>query len=226
MNGDPCATLHRATWPCTLPGSETLGCPWYVGAALSRAKPNLCACAAAAAATLALAGCSGDERRDAGADDRTYTVDIERAAFLPRQHLAQRSALVISVRNAGAAAIPNLAVTVRGFADRSGGPREADLGRDLWIVDRAPVGTTTAFEDTWTAGRLEPGRTADLRWEVTPVVAGTHELSYELAPAIAGAGQLELESGGAARGSLKVRVDGAPARARVDPRTGRVLREE
>lgn len=179
-----------------------------------------------AAATLALGACGGDDRRDAGTRDRTYSVDVERASFLPRQHLAQRTTLLLSVRNAGEATIPNLAVTVRGFADRSGGPREADLGRDLWIVDRAPVGTTTAFEDTWTAGRLAPGRTAELRWEVTPVVAGTHELSYDLAPAIAGAGQLELESGGAARGSLKVRVDGAPARARVDPRTGRVLREE
>jgi hypothetical protein len=175
---------------------------------------------------LALAGCGGEDRRDASVSDRTYTVDIERAAFAPRQRLAQRSSLVISIRNAGAQAIPNLAVTVRGFADRSGGPREADLGRDLWIVDRAPAGTETAFEDTWTAGRLAPGRTAQLRWQATPVVAGTHELTYEIAAAVAGAARAELRSGARARGELAVRVTERPPRTRVDPRTGGVRREE
>jgi len=175
---------------------------------------------------LALAGCGGDDRRDAGATNRTYTVDVERASFAPRQRLAQRSTLVISIRNAGEAAIPNLAVTVRGFADRSGGPREADLGRDRWIVDRAPAGTTTAFEDTWTAGRLAPGRTAELRWAATPVAAGTHRLTYEIAPAVAGGAQVELESGARARGALTVRVTDTPARTRVDPRTGAVRRRE
>ena len=177
-----------------------------------------------AAATLALGACGGENRRDAGTRDRTYSVDVQRASFQPRQRLAQRNALVLWVRNTGEEAIPNLAVTVRGFADRSGGPREADLGRDLWIVDREPRGTTTSVEDTWTAGRLAPGRTAELRWEVTPVVAGTHELTYEIAPATAGGGRVELESGGRARGSLTVRVSATPSRARVDPRTGTVVR--
>ena len=198
--------------------------PWYVGAALRRARANLCACAATAAATLAFAGCGGGERRDAGASDRTYTVDVERASFLPRQHLAQRNALVIAVRNTGAETIPNLAVTVRGFTDRSGGARDAGLGRDLWIVDRGPGEATTAFEDTWTAGRLAPGRTATLRWEVTPVVTGTHTLTYEIAPEVAGAGRLQLAGGRAAEGSLTARVSGTPAKARVDPRTGDVVR--
>jgi len=194
---------------------------------LRRARPNHCACAAAAAATLALAGCGGgEERRDAGVADRTYTVALERASFLPRQRLAQRNALVISVRNAGERAIPNLTVTVRGFTDRSGGPRDADLGRDLWIVDRPPAGATTAFEDVWAAGRLQPGRTATLRWEVTPVVAGTHELTYEIAPATVGGGRIALPGGAAPRGSLTVHVTGKPARARVDPRTGGVVRQE
>lgn len=175
---------------------------------------------------LALAGCGGDERRDAGRTDRTYSVAVERASFLARQRLAQRNALVISVRNTGAAAIPNLAVTVRGFTDRAGGPRDADRRRDLWIVDRAPQRAATAFEDVWTAGRLEPGRTATLRWEVTPVVAGTHELTYEIAPSTAGSGRVEVAGGRAPRGSLTVRVIGRPPRSRVDPRTGAVVRQE
>ena len=191
------------------------------------ARANLRACATTAAAlALGLAGCGGDDRRDAGAEERTYTVDVERASFLPRQHLAQRNALVIAVRNAGEETIPNLAVTVRGFSDRSGGPRNADLGRDLWIVDNGPGRAATAFEDTWTAGRLAPGDTATLRWEVTPVVAGTHRLTYEIAPAIAGRGRAELEGGGEAEGSLTASVSAKPAQARVDPRTGQVQRSE
>ena len=156
--------------------------------------------------------------------DRTYTVEIERVSFAARQHLAQRNALVIAVRNTGEQTIPNLAVTVRGFDTRSGAPRETDFGRDLWIVDNEPAGARTAFEDTWTAGRLAPGGTAELRWDVTPVVPGTHELTYEIAPTLAGDARLELESGARPRGSLAVRVADEPATARVDPQTGRVVR--
>ncbi|HVF77481.1 MAG TPA: hypothetical protein VNA28_04210 [Solirubrobacteraceae bacterium] len=190
---------------------------------MRRARANLWACAAA---TLAVAACGGGERRDAGVRASTYTVDVERVSFLPQQRLAQRNALVIAVRNAGEETIPNLTVTVRGFAGRTTGSRDAGLGRDLWIVDQAPGGTTTAFEDTWSAGRLDSGRTAQLRWEVTPVVAGTHKLTYEIAPAVAGSSRLKLRSGERARGSLTVRVSGKPAQARVDPRTGAVQRKE
>jgi hypothetical protein len=175
---------------------------------------------------LVLGACGGAERRDAGSTAATYTVDVRRASFAPRQHLAQRNALVISIRNTGERTIPDLAVVVRGFAERRSGSRDADAGRDLWIVDRGPDGATTAFEDTWTAGRLEPEQTATLRWQVTPVVAGTHELRYEIAPAVAGRGRVRLAGGAPARGSLTARVADRPAAARVDPRTGAVRRRE
>lgn len=187
--------------------------------------PNLCVGAAAAAAALAFAGC-GDERRDAGVPGGTYAVAVERASFPLEQHLAQRSALVIAVRNGGARAIPNLVVTVHGFTDRRGGARNSDPTRDLWIIDRGPAGAATAFPDTWAAGRLAPNRTATLRWDVTAVVAGTHKLTFEVAPALAGPARAQLSGGGEPRRSLTVRVRGKPAAARVDPRTGGVQRGE
>ena len=199
---------------------------WYVGAALRRAPAILCAPAAAVAATLGLAGCGGAERRDAGAGAATYTVAVQRASFPAQQHLAQRTALVIAVRNTGDRAIPDLVVTVRGFTDRSGGARNADPGRDLWIVDRAPAEAGTALQDSWSAGRLEPGRSATLRWELTPVVAGRHDVRYEIAPGFAGAARAQLAGGDAPRGTLRARVTDQPAKARVDPRTGAVVREE
>ena len=201
--------------------------PWYVGAALRRATANLCACAAAIAATVPLGACGGQPRRDAGAPEGTYTVAIARASFPARQHLAQRSALELTVRNTGERAIPELVVSVHGFTDRSGGSRDADLGRDVWIVDDGPRAAASAFEDTWIAGRLEPGRARTLRWELTPVVAGTHAVRYEIAPSLTGAARVRLaRGGGRAGGTLRARVSGAPARARVDPRTGEVRRSE
>jgi hypothetical protein len=193
---------------------------------LPRATPTLFACAAASAAALALGACGGGERRDAGASRDTYAVAVERHAFPAEQRLAKRASLVLTVRNTGAQAIPNLVVTVRGFNDRAGGPRDVDLGRDLWIVDDPPRSAQTAFADTWTAGRLAPGRATTLRWNVTPVVAGTHTLRYEIAPQLAGGARARVAGGGPATGSLRVRVTDAPAPARVDPRTGAVRRRE
>lgn len=199
---------------------------WYVGAAVRRAPAILCAPAAAVAATLLLAGCGAGERRDAGAPGATYTVAVPRADFAPRQRLARRTALVLAVRNTGERAIPDLVVTVRGFTDRSGGARDADRSRDLWIVDAGPARAATALDDTWATGRLEPGRAAILRWELTPVVAGRHDVRYEISPGLTGAGRAQLAGGGVPRGTLSARVVGRPASARVDPRTGAVVRDE
>jgi hypothetical protein len=187
---------------------------------------SLCASAATAVAALLLGACGGEERRDSDAPDGTYTVAV-RSSFPARQHLAAQTTLALTVRNAGDEGIAELVVTVRGLTDRAGGPRNADLGRDLWIVDEGPGAAATAFQDTWTAGRLEPGHSVTLRWRLTPVVAGTHTVRYEIAPSLAGGARARLAGGGgAAAGALRVRVTDTPARARVDPRTGRVLRNE
>ena len=201
--------------------------PWYVGAALRRVTANLCACAAATAATGLLGACGGgDERRDADAPDGTYEVAVERRSFPSEQRLAKQATLVLAVRNTGDETIPDLVVTVRGFQDRAGGSQDADLGRNLWIVDEGPGAAATAFADTWTAGRLAPGRSATLRWRVTPVVAGTHTVRYEVAPALTGAARAQVAGGGRPAGALRVRVSGRPAQARVDPDTGKVRRGE
>jgi hypothetical protein len=194
---------------------------------LRRVTANLWACAAATAATLLLGACGGGERRDADAPEGTYAVEVTRSAFPARQHLAAQTTLALTVRNTGDEAIPDLVVSVRGFTDRAGGPRDADFGRDVWIVDEGPGRAATAFEDTWSAGRLGPGRSATLRWRLTPVVAGAHTVRYEIAPSLAGGARARLAAGGgAAAGALRARVLKTPARARVDPRTGRVLRNE
>ena len=61
---------------------------------------------------------------------------------------------------------------------------------------------------------------------MTPVVAGTHTLRYEIAPALAGGARAQLADGGTPAGALRVRVADKPAKARVDPRTGAVRRDD
>ena len=203
------------------------GCLWYVAAAVWSRPANLRAGAVGAAAALlaAAAGCGGGDRRDAGISDRTYTVDVARASFPARQHLADKPVLAITVRNAGDTTIPNLVVTLQGFDERSGQPGQADPRELVWVVDDAPASATTAFADTWAAGPLEPGREAALRWRVTPVQTGTHTLRYAVAADLAGPAQTRLADGGSPRGAITVKVDSTPPGARVDPRTGAVTRE-
>jgi hypothetical protein len=200
---------------------------WYVGAAVRSGPANLRAGAVVTAVTLlvAAAGCGGGERRDAGASDRTYTVDVVRASFPERQHLGDDASFVMTVRNAGDTTIPNLVVTLRGFAERSGEAAQADARELVWLIDEPPAGAETAIEDAWAAGPLQPGREVALRWRVTPLETGTHVLDYAVAADLAGAARTRLVGGGRPRGAITVRVDDRPTRARVDSRTGRVVRE-
>lgn len=176
---------------------------------------------------LAAAGCGGGQRQDANDGGRgPYVIDLERAQFPARQRLARRCTFVITVRNAGEATIPNLAVTLRGFTRRTSSPRATTPSVSLWTIDRSPHGRNTAIEDTWAAGALAPGKRASLRWQVTPIVAGTHVLSYSIASSLQGSGRMQRAGGGAPRGALTVRVDGKPPSTRVDPQSGRVVRDE
>ena len=71
-----------------------------------------CALIAASAAALAVAGCGGGQRQDADEPSGTFQVDVVRASFPVKQHLAQPERFVIAVRNTGDKTVPNVAVTV------------------------------------------------------------------------------------------------------------------
>jgi hypothetical protein len=170
-----------------------------------------------AAAVLALGGCGGGGGRDGGA---VHTVQIVRAAFPPVQRLGQVSTFVMTVRNAGDTPIPDLVVTLRGFSERAGGER-----RPLWIVGTSPRGAVTAVDDTWAVGALRPGARTTLRWRAAAVLPGMHEFDYTIAAGLGDGALARLPGGRPAHGSLSVHVIPKPAVARVDPRTGRVVRE-
>jgi hypothetical protein len=108
--------------------------------------------AVAALATVALAGCGGGERQDANEPSGTFRVAVVRASFPTKQHLAQPERFVIAVRNTGRETVPNVAVTVNSFAERSEQAGLADPERAVWIVDSSPSGGQTAYTSSRATG--------------------------------------------------------------------------
>jgi hypothetical protein len=160
------------------------------------------------AAALALTGCGGGTRAEPG--DGVRTVRVVRVAFPARQHLAQRTTFAITVRNPGDAPIASVTGTLGGLSERA--PDGTD--RMLWIADEPPDPGVAAIGDARASGKLDPGEEVTLRWVLTAAAAGTHALSWE------------VPGGDRPRGTITARVAAKPPFARVDPRSGAVLREK
>ena len=180
---------------------------------------------AAGMAALAVAGCGGGTRQDAAEPSGTFQVDVVRASFPTKQHLAQPERFVIAVRNSGDKTVPNVAVTVSSFAERSEQAGLADPERAVWIIDDSPRGGQTAYTNTWALGRLAPGQTRRFVWRVTAVQSGTHTVKWQVAAGLNGKAKATLSGNRAPAGSVTVDVSDKPAQARVDPKTGNVVRE-
>jgi hypothetical protein len=180
---------------------------------------------AAGLAALAVAGCGGGERQDADEPSGTFEVDVVSATFPTKQHLAQPERFVIAVRNSGQKTVPNVAVTVSSFAERSEQAGLADPDRAVWIIDDSPRGGQTAYTNTWALGRLAPGQTRRFVWRVTAVQSGTHTVKWQVAAGLNGKAKATLSGNRAPAGSVTVDVSDKPGQARVDPKTGKVVRE-
>jgi hypothetical protein len=174
-----------------------------------------------------VAGCGGGQsaRQDADEPSGTWTVDVVEAKFPRSQRLAEQATLRIEIRNEENRAIPNVAVTVDSFTERSDQAGLADAERPLWIVDDAPRGGTTAYTNTWALGRIAPGQTKTFEWKVTPVKAGTHKVSYRVAAGLDGKAKARLDGGNRPEGTFTVKVSGEPSQSRVDPETGDIIRD-
>jgi hypothetical protein len=186
-----------------------------------------------AAALVAVAGCGGNGQ-DADEPSASYRLDVVNASFPAEQHIADSSTMRIRVRNAGNRTVPVVAVTVetrggrrRGgltsFGQSSGDADQADPNRPVWVLDRGPHGGTSAYSNTWTLGRLPPGRTKTFEWKLTPVEPGDYAVRYRLAAGLDG--NARLAQGSRAGGSFKVTISDKPVPARVDD-DGNVVRGE
>ena len=177
-----------------------------------------------AVAAVAFAGCGGGTRQDANEPSGMFRVDIVRASFPAKQRLAEPQRFVITVRNAGSKAVPNVAVTVDSFATRSEQAGLADPSRAVWIVDDGPRGGDTAYVNTWALGRLAPGQTKRFVWRVTAVQPGTHTVKWQVAAGLNGKARAVLDDNQAPAGSFTVDISSRPAQSHVNPATGEVVR--
>jgi hypothetical protein len=172
-----------------------------------------------------LAGCGGGQRQDAHEPSGNFQVDVVKASFPLRQHLAKQEHFVVAVRNTGAQAVPDLALTIDSFSHVSQEAALADPRRPTWIVDRGPIGGDTAYTNTWALGRLAPGQTRTFDFKVTPVLSGTHKVTWRVAAGLNGKARAVTAGHGVPMGTFTVAVSGRPARAVVDPATGQVIRK-
>jgi len=147
---------------------------------------------AASVAAVAVGGCGGGKSQDADEPSGMFQVDVVRASFPTKQHLAQPERFVIAVRNTGNETVPNVAVTVSSFAARSEQAGLADPERAVWIIDSSPRGGDTAYTNTWALGRLAPGQTRRFVWRVTAVQAGTHTVKWQVAAGLNGKAKATL----------------------------------
>jgi hypothetical protein len=188
-----------------------------------------------------MAGCGAGERQDENEPEGSFAVQILDASFPKQQRLAERSDLVITVRNAGRKTIPNIAVTVYGLDTKRRNPELADPDRPRFAVNGVPVsiggfpdaredtplGCDTAYVDTWACGPLRPDAEKEFRWSVTPVVAGPFMIDYRVSAGLDGkARAVTAARGESAGGSISGIVSAAPPQTRVGDDGRSIVTEE
>lgn len=186
--------------------------------------PRVAALTAALATAAVVAGCGGGgARQDEAEADGTYTVQVSRARFARLQGLGETTPFSVVVRNPGTETIPNVAMTVDGFANPDAVPGAADPQRPIWIVNAGPLGGKTAYVNTWALGPLKPGQSRVFTWSVTSTVPGTHTLSYRVAGGLNGNARAVTAGNGVPQRSVTARVTRRPRTSTVDPQTGAVV---
>ncbi len=194
-------------------------------------------------ATLAVAslvaGCGGSEQNP-GEPHGKFPVSVA-SSFPSSQKLAEQTSFMVSIKNLGSKAIPDVAVTVldpkygtaaQAFGtllqeNGAGQPILASRSRPVWIIDQAPGpcgyscksrgpgGAATAYSNTWALGKLAPGRTAVFRWKLTAVQPGAYTVEYEVAAGLNGYAKAVLSNRSPARGEFRVHISSVPEQMTV-----------
>jgi hypothetical protein len=194
-------------------------------------------------AALTLSACGSGPPQDAAVPSGRFPVAVSAVSFPASQRLSEHTRFTISVRNAGAKAIPDIAITItdppygteaQSFGTLIGNPGPgqpplANRSRPVWIIDQppgpclyschqgGPGGAVTADANTWALGRLAPGRTAKFTWAVTAVQPGTYSVRYQVSAALFGRKAVAVKSGPKPlTGTLRVKISQAPRQAYVN----------
>jgi hypothetical protein len=93
------------------------------------------------------------------------------------------------------------------------------------VIDNTPHNGVTAENATWAMGPLAPGATRTFSWQLTPVKPGTWSVGYRVDAGLNGKALAALANGQPPTGAFKARIANIPPQSRVDPNTGRVIRQ-
>jgi hypothetical protein len=195
---------------------------------------------------LALTACGGGQEQNAKEPKGRFPVSIDAARFPTSQTLSQHTHLVITVRNSGTKAIPNLAVTLcnvtcgypapQGQGSSSGAfsanidqQQLANPSRPNWIIDKPPGkcgyscqnggqgAYVTAYANTWALGRSLPaGQSASFVWAVTAVKPGSHVVAWQVAAGLNGNAKAVLANGTKPHGAFVVHISSKPPQTYVN----------
>jgi hypothetical protein len=179
---------------------------WYVRAAVRAWRTYV-----VAVCLLAVAGCGG-ARQDENEASGNFPIEVVEAKFPEKQKLAKSSDLVVTVRNAGRATIPNVAMTVNGFDVRKADADLADPNRPVFALngvqleiagfpeakDASPRGCDSAYVNTWACGPLRPNQQRTFRWTVTAVHAGEFKIDWRVSAGLDGKAKAVAPGGGPA----------------------------
>ncbi len=184
------------------------------------------------ASVLALAACGGGERQDANEPSGKFPVKIVTSSFPTRQRLAQTSLFRIGVQNTGERALPALAITisldknaVHPFSTYDPQPGLADPDRPVWVLENdypklagetRPAGAETANDKTFNFGSVQPGKTVEAVWKVTPVKAGIFTVDYQIDAGLNGKAKAVTADGSPPTGSFAVKISDRPPETRIN----------
>jgi hypothetical protein len=184
--------------------------------------PRGAAIAAALLAAAVASGCGGGDQKDVNEPEGTFAVEVSKAKFPRLQGLGETAPFSVTVRNPGPETVPNVTMTVDGFANPDAVPGAADPQRPIWVVNVGPYGGKTAYVNTWALGPLKSGQSRTFTWSVTSTVPGTHTVAYRAAGGLNGNARAVAEGGGIPGGAVTVRVTRRTRSSTVNPETGAV----
>jgi hypothetical protein len=181
---------------------------------------------------LSTSACGGGSRQDESEPAGKFPLEITTSQFPTRQRLAQSSMLRLGVENTGKRAIPDVAITIsidedaiRPFSVRDPQPNLAAPDRPVWVLENdypklagetTPAGAKTANEKTFSFGSLDPGKTVEAVWRVTPVRSGTYTLDYQVDAGLTGKAKAVTADGNPPTGSFVVQISAEPPQTRVN----------
>ena len=190
-------------------------------------------------AALVVSGCGGGQQQDASEPSANFPVKVVSASFPINQRLAKDSTMEIVVQNAGSQTIPTISVTVKcgsglggSFNTTTADPNAADPQRPQFVVNKIPTATdrvnppldpaplerSSAFVDTYPLGKLDAGRSATFRWDVSAVKAGKYRLCWRVNAGLYGKAKAVAASGSAPiPGEFKGEISRKAPKASIGP---------